>query len=113
MKKQIPRIFNSLFMFMLFAFYLMGTVHASSKNQKKFFSFLTKLKKSKYVKVSHKKATYHGTARCDTKYRRTRKLEKAFLHAYNLTCWSCPKGYKRSIDPNVAGKRACVKPASS
>ena len=85
----------------------------SRKRPDVFLSAITKLKKSGIVKIWHKKAIKGGKVRCDTKYRATRKLDKAFLHAYNLTCWSCPRGYKRSLDPNVAGRKACFKKAYS
>jgi hypothetical protein len=90
-----------------------SVIAAIKKRGEKFFKIIDKLKKSGIVRVSHSKATYRGKVRCDSKYKSTDKLSKAFLHVYNLTCWSCPKGYKRSLDPNVAGKNACVRPASS
>jgi hypothetical protein len=32
---------------------------------------------------------------------------RAFLHIWNKTCWSCPVGFNRTVDPNVKGPRAC------
>jgi len=115
MKQRFRHIFKLSLMFAIFALLFSGAVQSKGKNKSKLklLNFLTKLKTSKYVKVKHAKAKKGGTVRCDTKFKATRKLDKAFLHVYNLTCWSCPKGYKRSLDPNVAGGKACLKPAYS
>jgi len=94
------------------ALLLVGPVE-SKKKPNVLLTAITQLKKSGIVKVWHKKALKGGKVRCDSKYRATRKLNKAFLHVYNMTCWSCPKGYKRSADPKVAGTKACLKPAYS
>jgi len=50
-----------------------------------------------------------GRADCGGKYPAKGKLAGAFLHIWNNTCWSCPKGYSRSINPDVASGGACVK----
>ncbi|MEZ5727848.1 MAG: hypothetical protein R3E48_07625 [Burkholderiaceae bacterium] len=44
---------------------------------------------------------------CAASFPASGQLDRAFLHVWNGTCWSCPKGYHRTIDPNVAGGRAC------
>lgn len=54
-----------------------------------------------------------GTVSCPSKYPAAGNLGSAFLHVWNNTCWSCPKGYKRTIDPNVAGSGACLQPGTT
>lgn len=66
------------------------------------------------AEASFSKAKYHskvgvcGSKYGPRKYGKTR-YDKAFLHVWNKTCWSCPAGYKRTADPNVKGKNACRK----
>ena len=58
-------------------------------------------------------AKWTGKTTCPGKFPATRGLGKSFLHVWNKTCWSCPKGYKRTANPDVAGKSACRKPRVS
>jgi hypothetical protein len=54
-----------------------------------------------------------------TSYKRTKKHKKVkflgkcpkgqFVHTLNQTCYSCPKGYRRSANPHVAGAKACIR----
>lgn len=59
------------------------------------------------VKTEWAPAVRDGSVSCGSKYPATGDLGKAFLHVWNNTCWSCPKGYGRTLDPNVAGDGAC------
>jgi hypothetical protein len=34
----------------------------------------------------------------------------AFLHLTDGNCWACPRGYNRTMNPDVAGKSACERP---
>ena len=47
------------------------------------------------------------------KHRKVKFLGKCprgqFLHVFNQTCYSCPKGFRRSPDPRVGGAKACVR----
>lgn len=61
----------------------------------------------KAVTVEFSQAKFEGKPNCESKYPGTGSLAPAFLHAWNKTCWSCPKSYNRTVDPNVAGKKAC------
>lgn len=54
-----------------------------------------------------KAATHTGTTSCGSKFPASGSQDAAFLHVWNNTCWSCPSGYTRTIDPNVAGGGAC------
>ena len=64
------------------------------------------------AKNACQKAGRIGFARAK-KHRKVKFLGKCprgqFLHVLNQTCYSCPKGYRRSPDPRVGGKKACVK----
>lgn len=55
--------------------------------------------------------------RVDTSYSKAEKHEKArflkcpkgqFLHTFNRTCYSCPKGYKRTTK-KISSSKACLK----
>jgi hypothetical protein len=58
-----------------------------------------------------------------TSYTRARKHRKVkflgkcpkgqFVHTLNQTCYSCPSKYRRSGNPHVAGKNACVRKISA
>jgi len=63
----------------------------------------------KFIKISYKKAKRGKNPGCHSKFPRKGRWDKAFLHVFNNTCYSCPRGFRRSLDPNVAGRRACVK----
>jgi hypothetical protein len=52
-------------------------------------------------------ATYRGPQSCSGKYPAANGLGAAFLHVWNGTCWSCPVGYTRTANPDVAGTGAC------
>ncbi len=47
---------------------------------------------------------------CKAKFPASGKWDAAFLHVWNNTCWSCPKGYRRTANANVAGDLACRRP---
>ena len=54
--------------------------------------------------------TYYARAKKHKKVKFLGKCPKGqFLHVLNQTCYSCPKRYKRTADPNVGGKRACIR----
>ena len=59
-------------------------------------------------------------AEAKTKYVRAKFVAKAKLSSKpcpkgaifavtDHSCWKCPKGFKRSLDPNIQSKRACYK----
>lgn len=66
-----------------------------------------------FVTVEFGPAAFKGKPSCGSKYPGTTSLGPAFLHAWNKTCWSCPKSYNRTVDPNVAGKKACRLPGQT
>ena len=76
--------------------------------------FVGGLLTSDSAEAKFSKAKYHGkpgvckTAYGPKKFGRTR-YDRAFLHVWNKTCWSCPAGYKRTANPNVKGRSACRK----
>jgi hypothetical protein len=64
------------------------------------------------AEASFSKAKYHGKIGiCKGTYPAKtigkRRYDRAFLHIWNKTCWSCPTGYKRTANPNVKGAKAC------
>ena len=69
----------------------------------KFFTPVSAYAADKFVTVNFSPAIAAGQPSCSSKYKATNKLDAAFLHAWNKTCWSCPKGYKRTVNPDVAG----------
>lgn len=66
------------------------------------------------AEANFSKAKYHGKPGiCGSKYGaktygKTR-YDRAFLHAWNNTCWSCPAGYTRTANPDVKSRNACRK----
>lgn len=62
---------------------------------------------AKFFNVKHSPAKWAGYPKCSSKYKATKKHGKAFLHVLNKTCYSCPKGYKRTVNPNIKSKKAC------
>ena len=74
-------------------------------------SFAKKPKMPKLITIKYSKAKKGKKPGCSSKFPKSGKWGKAFFHLGNLSCYSCPKGYKRTIDPNVKGKRACRKPS--
>ena len=59
------------------------------------------------IEISHKGVTSTGEASCATKYPASSKYAKAYFSATTLSCWSCPKGYKRVWTRTVGSKKAC------
>lgn len=54
--------------------------------------------------------TSHARAKKHKKVKLLGKCPKGqFLHVFNQTCYSCPKGYGRTADPKIGGPRACVR----
>lgn len=51
-----------------------------------------------------------GSVSCKSKFSATEDLDAAFLHILNGTCYSCPTGFKRTINPDVLAGTACEKP---
>lgn len=82
---------------------------ASAKSKKK-FSFPKIPVISKLIKLQYSKATKGDKPSCGSKFGATSTHGEAFLHVYNMTCWSCPKGMKRTINPDVKAKTACQTP---
>jgi len=68
---------------------------------------------AKPVLAKYSPAKWSGTPKCSSKYKATKKHDKAFLHVLNKTCYSCPKGYKRTLNPNVKSKKACKRKGKS
>ena len=79
----------------------------------KMVTLIRKLQNSGIVKISYSKAKSEGKVRCDSKYKATSTHGKAFLHLGNLKCYSCPKGYHRTINPDVNAGTACERRAYS
>jgi len=78
----------------------------------------------KPVQVSYSKATKAGVGTCPAKYRATRAVKRrvgvkmrtvipaftaSFQHGLTGICYSCPAGHKRSLNPNIKAKDACVR----
>jgi hypothetical protein len=55
------------------------------------------------------KAVHTGNITCPSKYGAKDGLGKAFLHIFNNSCYSCPSGYGRTINPDVVAPTACAK----
>jgi len=64
------------------------------------------------AKADFSKAKYHGKMGvCGSTYGaktygKTR-YDRAFLHVWNNTCWSCPSGHSRTANPDVKSRNAC------
>ncbi len=51
-----------------------------------------------------------GSVDCAQKFPAGDGYGAAFLHLTDGHCWACPKGYNRTLNPDVAGKSACERP---
>lgn len=60
-----------------------------------------------------KAATLEISADCPRKYPSGGGLGAAFLHVWNNTCWSCPEGFDRTANPDVASRNACRRPGQT
>ena len=58
--------------------------------------------------ASYAPAVKVGAVSCKSKFPASGRWDTAFLHVWNNTCWSCPRGYARTLVPDVAGPNACV-----
>lgn len=63
------------------------------------------------VDVDTEPARPAGAVSCPTKFPAGGGYEAAFLHVFNLTCYACPDGFRRTINPDVLARTACEKPA--
>jgi len=88
-------------------------------------AFAIKANAQKPVQVSYSKATKAGVGTCPAKYRAVKEgrvpsgykktrvvrpaLGAAFQHGLTGLCYSCPPSYKRSLNPNIGAKDACVR----
>lgn len=64
--------------------------------------------KGKFVLVEFKPALKKGAPLCKSKYGATGRHDRAFRHGTTKNCWSCPKGFKRSVK-KISGRNACVR----
>lgn len=71
------------------------------------FLFATGASAQNLVEVHFAKATRTGPATCPAKYPAKGGQGAAFLHIFNNSCWSCPAGYNRTINPDVKAPTAC------
>lgn len=62
-----------------------------------------------FVTVKHSKAKFAGKPSCASKFPAGKGQGTAFRHQLTESCYSCPVGYKRSLNPNIKAKDACVK----
>ena len=60
--------------------------------------------------VRFSSATFEGAKSCKDKYPANKTYERAYLDIINQKCWSCPKGYSRTMAPSPNMKNACKKP---
>jgi hypothetical protein len=61
------------------------------------------------VNIQYKPAIKTGVATCPVKYPATGAYTTSFRHQLTSGCWSCPKGYGRSLNPDINATDACVK----
>lgn len=59
-----------------------------------------------FVKIAYAPAKKAASAICKTKYPAKGNLAASFLHIQNKTCYSCPRGYKRTAN-KLNGPKAC------
>lgn len=62
-----------------------------------------------FVTVKHAKAKWAGRPACASKYPAGKGQGTAFRHGLTRNCYSCPAGYKRTINPNIKAANACEK----
>lgn len=61
------------------------------------------------VTVKHAPAKFAGRPNCASKYPAGGGQAGAFRHGLTKSCYSCPAGYKRSLNPNIKAADACVR----
>ena len=62
-----------------------------------------------FVTVKHTNAKWAGKPACASKYPAGKGQGTAFRHQLTKSCYSCPAGYKRSLNPSIKAGDACVK----
>lgn len=59
--------------------------------------------------VEYSKAYRTDTLSCEKKYPSKGDLQTAFRHQLTESCYACPKGFKRSANPDINASDACIK----
>lgn len=74
-------------------------------------AFASEIVEVKYAAASKAR----GSGACPSKFPATGSYSQGFRHQLTSACYSCPRGYERSLNPNINAGDACVKhtPASS
>lgn len=61
------------------------------------------------VTVKHAPTKFAGRPNCASKYPAGGGQAGAFRHGLTKSCYSCPAGFKRSLNPNIKAADACVR----
>lgn len=62
-----------------------------------------------FVTVKHAPAKFAGKPACASKYPAGKGQGAGFRHLLTKSCYSCPSGFKRSLNPNIKAADACVR----
>ena len=71
---------------------------------------LSALSSNAEAKVKYKKATYVEQQHCKNRFPARKKYAKAKFNLLKGGCWSCPKGFKRTVEPAPNKHKSCKKP---